>query len=71
MRNGTKLRHLLSVCDIYLTMDDEGKINLTTTAKSGQGSRRKEGATFSAVLDKAYRQMLKDAGRGMEEGEAE
>jgi hypothetical protein len=34
---------------------------MTTTAKSGYGTRRKEGATFSAVLDKAYRQMVKDA----------
>jgi hypothetical protein len=50
-------------------MDDDGKIILTTTAKSGQGSRRKEGATFSAVLDKAYRQMLKDAGSGRLEEE--
>jgi hypothetical protein len=61
MRNGTKLRHLLSVCDIYLTMDDDGNMIMTTTAKSGYGTRRKEGATFSAVLDKAYRQMVKDA----------
>jgi hypothetical protein len=64
MRNGTKLRHLLMACDIYLTMDDDGMMILTATAKSGYGTRRKEGSTFSAVLDKAYRQMLKDLKEG-------
>jgi hypothetical protein len=53
-------------CDIYLTMDEDGKMILTTSAKSGNGSRRKEGSTFSAVLDKAYRQMLKDLKDGTE-----
>jgi hypothetical protein len=60
MRNGTKLRHLLSLCDIHLTMDEDGKMFLTTISRAGQGKRTKEGGTFSSVLDKAYRQMLKD-----------
>ena len=60
MRNGTKLKHLLQVCDINLTMDD-GVIMITTVNKATYQNRRKEGATFSAALDKAYRQMLKDA----------
>jgi hypothetical protein len=64
MRNGTKLRHLLSVCDMHLTMDDDGNIILTTISRAGLGKRRKDGATFSAVLDKAYRQMLKDLKEG-------
>lgn len=67
MRNGTKIRQLLSVCDVFVTMDEDGKITITTTSKSGLGARRKEGATWSAVLDKAHRQMLKDAEGGMEE----
>lgn len=67
MRNGTKIRQLLQVCDFFVTMDEDGKIILTTTSKSGLGSRRKEGTTWSAVLDKAHRQMLKDAESGMEE----
>ena len=62
MRNGTKIRQLLSLCDMYVTMDEDGKIIITTTSKSGQGTRRKDGATWSAALDKAHRQMLKDAG---------
>ncbi|HRO42770.1 MAG TPA: hypothetical protein PL009_08035 [Flavipsychrobacter sp.] len=60
MRNATKLRHLLSLCDIHLTMDDDGKMILTTISRTSADKRRKEGSTFSAVLDKAYRQMLKD-----------
>jgi hypothetical protein len=60
MRNGTKLRQVLSLCDIHLTMDDDGKMILTTISRSGNGKRRKEGGTFSSVLDKAYRQMVKD-----------
>jgi len=64
MRNATKLRHLLSLCDMHLTMDDDGTMILTTISRSGGDRRRKEGATFSAVLDKAYRQMLKDLKEG-------
>jgi hypothetical protein len=60
MRNGTKLRHLLSLYDMHLTMDEDGKITLTTIPRSGLGKHQKEGITFSAVLDKAYRQMMKD-----------
>ncbi len=61
MRTGPKLKHLLSVCDINISLE-EGIITLTTIHKATYQSRQKEGATFSAVLDKAYRQMLKDAG---------
>jgi hypothetical protein len=60
MRNGTKLRHLLSLCDIHLTMDDDGTLILTTTSRTGGARRRKDGPNFSSALDKAYRQMLKD-----------
>lgn len=67
MRNGTKLKQLLMVCDISLSMED-GVIVITTVNKASYQNRRKEGATFSAALDKAYRQMLKDAGAGFEEG---
>lgn len=59
MRNGTKLKHLLSVCDMALMMED-GVIVITTVNKATYQNRTKEGATFSAALDKAYRQMLKD-----------
>jgi hypothetical protein len=61
MRNGHKLKQLLSVCDLSITMDDEGLITITTVNKNTYQNRSREGATFSAVLDKAYRQMLKDA----------
>lgn len=60
MRNGTKLKQLLQVCDITISMD-EGVLKLTTINKSTYQNRMKEGTTFSAVLDKAYRQMLRDA----------
>lgn len=60
MRNGTKLKHLLTVCDINLTMED-GVIVVTTIHKGTGQSRSREGPTFSAALDKAYRQMLKDS----------
>ena len=59
MRNGTKLKQLLLVCDINLTLEEE-VIVITTINKASRQSRQKEGATFSAALDKAYRQMLKD-----------
>ena len=67
MRNGTKLKQLLTVCDLSITMDDNGVIVITTINKANYQNRQKEGATFSAVLDKAYRQMLKDASAGYEE----
>jgi len=60
MRNGTKLRQILSLYDMHLSMDDEGTITLTLLSLRGQGKHRKEGTTFSAALDKAYRQMVKD-----------
>ena len=66
MRNGTKLKQLLTVCDVNLTMED-GVIVVTTIQKGSGQSRSKEGATFSAALDKAYRQMLKDISAGIEE----
>lgn len=66
MRNGNKLKHLLTVCDVNLTMED-GVIVVTTIHKGTGQSRSKEGATFSAALDKAYRQMLKDSIADIEE----
>ena len=60
MRNGTKLKQLLEICDLSLRME-EGVIEIITINKSSYQKRSKEGPTFSAVLDKAYRQMLKDA----------
>jgi hypothetical protein len=62
MRNGTKLKQLLQVCDINITLLEEGTLVITTINKATRQSRQKDGATFSAALDKAYRQMLKDAG---------
>ena len=59
MRNGTKLKQLLEICDMNLRMED-GVIEITTVNKFSYQRRSKEGTTFSAVLDKAYRQMLKD-----------
>lgn len=67
MRNGTKLKQLLTICDISITMDDEGLITMTTINKASYQNRQKEGTTFSAVLDKAYRQMLRDANADLEE----
>ncbi len=61
MRNGTKLKQLLTICDISIGMED-GIIAIITVNKASYQNRRKEGATFSAALDKAYRQMLRDAG---------
>jgi hypothetical protein len=68
MRNGTKLKQLLEICDISLSLED-GVIRLTTVNKATYQNRMKEGPSFSAVLDKAYRQMLKDARSGMDEEE--
>jgi hypothetical protein len=65
MRNGTKLKQLLSVCDLSITMED-GVIVITTVNKATYQNRQKEGSSFSAALDKAYRQMLKDAKGGLE-----
>jgi len=66
MRNGTKLKQLLMICDINITMD-EGLITMTTINKTSYQNRQKEGPTFSAVLDKAYRQMLRDADSDLHE----
>lgn len=41
---------------------EEDIITITAIHKGTYRSNTKEGKTFSAVLDKAYRQMLKDAG---------
>ncbi len=65
MRNGTKLKQLLTVCDISLSLED-GVIVITTVNKASYQNRRKEGATFSVALEKAYRQMLKDATGGLD-----
>jgi hypothetical protein len=61
MRNGTKLKQLLMVCDLSISMNEEGLIVITTINKGNYQNRQKEGTTFSSVLDKAYRQMLRDA----------
>ena len=60
MRNGTKLKQLLLICDINIALD-EGIMEITTINKYTYQKRSMQGPTFSAVLDKAYRQMLKDA----------
>lgn len=70
MRNGTKLRHLLAVCDMHLTMDDDGNIIVTTISKTGLGRRRKEAVSFSSALDKAYRQVMKDLKEGTTDTDA-
>jgi hypothetical protein len=67
MRNGTKLKQLLSVCDLSVSMDDAGNIVITTINKASYQNRRKEGTSFSAALDKAYRQMLRDSKAGFGE----
>lgn len=49
---------------MQLTMDDDGNIIITTISKTGLGRRRKEAVSFSAALDKAYRQVMKDLKEG-------
>jgi hypothetical protein len=68
MRNGTKLKQLLEICDINVRLE-EGVIEITTINKASYQKRTKEGTTFSAVLDKAYRQMLKDATADFSDGD--
>ena len=55
------LKQLLQVCDLSITLEDDIMV-ITSVNKGSYQNRRNEGKTFSEVLRKAYRQMLKDAG---------
>jgi len=54
------LKQLLQVCDLSITLEDE-VIVIISVNKGSYQNRRHEGKTFSEVLRKAYRQMMKDA----------
>jgi hypothetical protein len=60
MRNTTKLKHLLVLYYLDLSMDDDGLMHLTITNKSTGQQKEFESAKYAVVVDKAFRYMSKE-----------
>jgi hypothetical protein len=60
MRSGVKLRHILAYHSIDLSLNEEGKMELITIDKQNGDAVLYAAQSFSAVVDKAYRGILKE-----------
>jgi hypothetical protein len=59
MRNTTKLKHLLQLYTIALEMNEEGEMQLMIFDKQDNSSAEFINKSYSVVVDKAYRYMMK------------
>ena len=59
MRNTTKLKHLLVLYYLDLSMDDDGLMHLTITNKNTGDQKQFESTKYAVVIDKAFRYMSK------------
>ena len=59
MRSGVKLKHVLANHSIDLSLGEDGKLELITIDKHNGDATLYVAASFSAVVDKAYRGILK------------
>jgi len=60
MRNTTKLKHLLVLYYLDLSMDDDGLMHLTITNKTTGQQKEFESTKYAVVVDKAFRYMSKE-----------
>jgi len=60
MRNTTKLKHLLVLYYLDLSMDDDGLMHLTITNKTTGEQKQFESTKYAVVIDKAFRYMSKE-----------
>jgi hypothetical protein len=60
MRNTTKIKHLLVLYYLDLSMDDDGLMHLTITNKATGEEKQFESTKYAVVIDKAFRYMSKE-----------
>ena len=61
MRNTTKIKHLLVLYYLDLSMDDDGLMHLTITNKTTAEQKEFESTKYAVVIDRAFRYMSKQA----------
>ncbi|MBS1585986.1 MAG: hypothetical protein JSS82_10635 [Bacteroidetes bacterium] len=59
MRNTTKLKHILQLYSVTLDMSEDGQMHLMVFDKRDNSSEEFINKSYSAVVDKAYRYMMK------------
>jgi|GEM_PF-2581998 len=59
MRSGVKLKHVLANHSIDLSLGEDGRLELITIDKHNGDATLYVASSFSAVVDKAYRGILK------------
>ena len=64
MRNTTKIKHLLVLYYLDLSMDDDGLMHLTITNKTTSEQKQFESTKYAVVIDKAFRYMSKETRKG-------
>jgi hypothetical protein len=60
MRNTTKIKHLLVLYYLDLSMDDDGLMHLTITNKTTGVQKQFESTKYAVVIEKAFRYMSKE-----------
>ena len=60
MRNTTKIKHLLVLYYLDLSMDDDGLMHLTITNKTSGEQEKFESTKYATVIDRAFRYMSKE-----------
>ena len=60
MRSCIKLRHILAYHSVDLSLNEEGKMELITIDKQSGDATLYAAQSFSSVVDKAYRAILKE-----------
>lgn len=59
MRSTTKLKHILQLYTVALDMNDDGQMHLMIFDKKDNSSEEFINKSYSVVVDKAYRYMIK------------
>jgi hypothetical protein len=60
MRNTTKIKHLLGLYHLDLSMDGDGLMHLTITHRSTGEQKQFESTKYAVVIEKAFRYMSKE-----------
>ena len=69
MRNTTKIKHLLVLYFLDLSMDDDGLMHLTITNKTTGQQKEFESTKYAVVIDRAFRYMSKETSKTDYSGE--
>lgn len=59
MRSTTKLKHILQLYTVALDMNEDGELQLMIFNKHDNSSEEFINKSYSVVIDKAYRYMVK------------